>query len=59
MHTDHCMQLGVNVIKMELLAPSFANVKTVTILMVEPMIFRFHRKPKQNLGVEAELPVRT
>ena len=26
---------------------------------VEPMIFRFHQKPKRNLGFEAELPVRT
>ena len=25
---------------------------------LEPMIFRFHQKPKQNLGFEAELPVR-
>ena len=28
------------------------------ITNVEPMFLYFHRKPKQNLGVEAELPVR-
>ena len=26
---------------------------------LEPMIFRFNRKPKRNLGFEEELPVRT
>ena len=29
------------------------------VIMVEPMIFRFHWKPKRNSGVEAEFPVRT
>ena len=24
---------------------------------VEPVIFRFHRKPKRNLGLDTELPV--
>ena len=28
------------------------------ITNVEPMFLYFHRKPKQNLGVEAELQVR-
>ena len=33
--------------------------KTTLMHKVEPMIFRFHQKPKRNLGFEAELPVRT
>ena len=30
-----------------------------TVTYVEPMIFRFLRKPKRNLGFGAEFPVRT
>ena len=37
----------------------FVSVGNISAYNVEPMIFRFHRKPKRNLGFEAKLSVRT
>ena len=44
--------------KMELSGVIFFEGLVVRYL-VEPVIFRFHRKPKQNLGSETELSVST
>ena len=43
-----------------LLSPIFFLLTmTLIVSFLEPKIFHFHRKPKRNLGFEAELPVRT
>ena len=54
MCTDHCMQLDVNVIKMVFLALSFANAKTVTILMVDVRSMLSHLQER----IDSDMPCR-